>query len=142
MKSDLNKAIQIACLAHDNQTDKAGKDYILHPLRLMLKFNKIEEQLVAVLHDVVEDSAITLNELKDYGFSSLVVGAVDCLTKRSGDEYSLYLERIFNNDLARKIKIEDIKDNLDLSRLKTIEHKDLERIKKYHEALRFLESKI
>jgi (p)ppGpp synthase/HD superfamily hydrolase len=138
MKNDLNKAIKIASDAHEGQTDKAGKPYILHPLRLLLKFTNIDEMIVAVLHDVVEDSELTLEDLKINGFEDSVVNAVDCLTKRSGEEYSEFIKRVLLNELARKIKIEDIKDNLDLSRLSKIETNDLERISKYHNALKVL----
>ena len=138
MVNDLNKAIQIACEAHQGQTDKAGKPYILHPLRLLLKFSNIDEQITAVLHDVIEDSDFTLDDLKNSEFSDSILIAVDCLTKKTNVDYSLYLEQVSRNELARKIKIEDLRDNLDLSRLNTIESKDLDRVKKYHEALKFL----
>ncbi len=136
---DLDKAIKIACEAHKGQVDKAGQPYILHPLRLMLKFNKIQEQVVAVLHDTVEDSDITCEDLVDYGFSKSVIDAIDCLSKRKNEDYKDFINRIFPNELARKIKIEDIKDNLDLTRIESINNKDLERVSKYHNALNVLQ---
>lgn len=138
--SQLAKAIQIASKAHENQVDKANKPYILHPLRLMMKFENIDEQIVAVLHDVIEDSDTTLSDLRNAGFSEEVISAIDVLTKKPGLEYQNYLEIISKNTLARNVKIEDIKDNLNLTRLKNINDKDLERAQKYHKALQFLES--
>ena len=138
--NQLAKAIQIASKAHENQVDKANKPYILHPLRLMMKFENIDEQIVAVLHDVIEDSDTTLSDMRNAGFSEEIVSAIDALTKKPGMEYQSYLENISKRSLARNVKIEDIKDNLNLTRLKDINDKDLERAKKYHNALNFLES--
>ncbi len=140
MINNLNKAIKLACEAHDGQFDKAGKPYILHPLRLLIKLKNIDEMQVAVLHDVVEDSDMTLEVLRKKGFEESVLKAIECLTKKTGEDYSDFISRVLLNDLARKVKIEDIKDNMDLSRLDKVEEKDLERIAKYHAALKRLES--
>lgn len=134
----LEKAIKIALKSHTDQIDKAGQPYILHPLRLMQKFREEDERIVAILHDVVEDSDISLKDLKESGFSDAVVNAIDCLTKRKDEEYHNFISRITANELAKKIKIEDIKDNMDLTRLKSITDKDQERIVKYHTALNIL----
>ena len=136
--SDLERAISIAVKAHEGQLDKAGCPYILHPLRLMFKFKTPDEMVVAVLHDVVEDSSVTLGFLKDSGFSSVVVDAIESLTKVAGEPYEDFLLRVSSNEMARKVKIEDIKDNLDLSRLGALSDEDLVRIKKYHKALVYL----
>lgn len=140
MINNLNKAIKLACEAHDGQFDIAGKPYILHPLRLLIKLKNIDEMQVAVLHDVVEDSDMTLEVLRKEGFEESVLQAIECLTKKTGEDYSDFISRVLLNDLARKVKIEDIKDNMDLSRLDKVEEKDLERIAKYHAALKRLES--
>lgn len=140
-ENNLAKAIQIAGAAHENQVDKANAPYILHPIRLMLKFSSVEEQIVAVLHDVIEDSDITLDDLRKKNFSNDVLTAIELLTKKPGQDYQNYLEKISENNLARKIKIEDIKDNLNLTRLTSVSAQDLERAKKYHAALQFLEGK-
>jgi len=140
-ENNLAKAIQIASAAHENQVDKANAPYILHPIRLMLKFSSVEEQIVAVLHDVIEDSDMTIDDLRKKNFSDDVLTAVDLLTKKPGQDYQNYLEKISENNLARKIKIEDIKDNLNLTRLTSVSAQDLERAKKYHVALQFLEGK-
>ena len=134
----IDAAIGLACKAHAGQLDKAGQPYILHPLRLMLKFAGEPERIVAVLHDVVEDGGITLAELEQLGVPSSAVEAIDALTKRFGESYEDFILRLSVNGLARKIKIEDIKDNLDMSRLASLNEEDVQRIKKYHKALIFL----
>ena len=134
----LEKAISIALEAHTGQVDKAGQPYILHPLRLMLKLEDNEEQIVAILHDVVEDSSMTLDTLKENGFSDNIIAAIECLTKRDNENYLHFITRVKKNQLARKVKIEDIKDNMDLKRLNSITDKDLQRVAKYHKALNIL----
>lgn len=124
--------------AHAGQLDKAGQPYILHPLRLMFRFEIEVEQIVAVMHDVVEDSEVTLGDLRGSLFSEQIVEAIDCLTKREGEAYEDFITRVLSNDLASKIKTEDIRDNLDLTRLSKVGEKDLGRVKKYHRALRRL----
>lgn len=139
--SNLDHAISIAAKAHSGQVDKAGQPYILHPLRLMFRFETEVEMIVAVMHDVVEDSDFTSVDLKKLGFSDVVVEAVDCLSKRRNEDYESFILRVSQNSLARKIKIEDIKDNLDLTRLNSVSENDLQRIGKYHHALRVLTDK-
>ena len=134
----LDAAVALACRVHAGQVDKSGKPYILHPLRLMLKFDNIDEQVVSVLHDVVEDGDVTLNDLRALGVSDAAVAAIDCLSKRDGELYEDFIARIKPNALARRVKIEDIRDNLDLTRLPDIGDKDLQRAAKYHRALRHL----
>jgi (p)ppGpp synthase/HD superfamily hydrolase len=136
--SNLDTAIAISSRAHASQIDKAGQPYILHPLRIMFKFQSEHERIVAVLHDVIEDSEISLDDLKRLGFSTTIIEAIDCLTKRNGETYEEFISRVSLNDLARKIKIEDIRDNMDLTRIDSINDIDLARIKKYHRALKFL----
>jgi (p)ppGpp synthase/HD superfamily hydrolase len=138
MMADLDKAIALACKVHTAQVDKSGEPYILHPLRLMLKFANNDERIVGVLHDVVEDSEVTLDDLRKIGFNELIVQAVDSLSKRKDESYENFIERIKVNRLAKKVKIEDIKDNLDLTRLHSISSNDLDRIEKYHKALTYL----
>jgi len=139
--SFLDQAIIIATKAHAGQVDKAGQPYILHPLRLMFRFQSEAEMIVAVMHDVIEDSAFTLNELKNLGFSGDILAAIECLTKRNGESYKSFVSRVLQNDLARKVKVEDIKDNLDLTRLDKVTDKDLARVEKYHQALKMLDDK-
>jgi hypothetical protein len=136
----LDAAVALACRVHAGQVDKSGKPYILHPLRLMLKFEGVDEQVVSVLHDVVEDGDVTLDDLRAMGVSDAAVAAIDCLSKREGELYEDFIARIKPNDLARRVKIADICDNLDLTRLPHVSDKDLQRAAKYHRALRELMS--
>jgi len=136
--SNLDVAIALACRAHTGQVDKAGGAYILHPLRLMLRFTDSQAQIVAVLHDVVEDSDTTLADLRASGFCEAVVSAIGCLSKREGENYQDFIERLAPNALARQVKIEDIRDNLNLERLPSLTDKDLVRVRKYHAALGYL----
>ena len=131
----LDRAIELAKQHHEGQTNKAGKPYIEHPLRVMNQMESEEEKIVAVLHDIVEDIDISLNDLKNEGFSEEVVSAVECLTKQDGENYDSYIERISFNPLAVKIKLADLEDNRDLTRLPEVTDKDLERVEKYDKAL-------
>ena len=117
MLSKLDQAISVATKAHFGQVDKSGQPYILHPLRLMFRFEAEVEMIVAVMHDVIEDSDFTYEDLKNIGFSNDVMEALDCLTKRENEDYERFILRASKNSLARKIKIEDIKDNLDCQTL-------------------------
>ena len=131
----LDRAIELAKQHHEGQTDKAGKPYIEHPLRVMNQVESEEEKIVAVLHDIVEDTDISLDDLRSEGFSEEVVSAVECLTKQDGENYDSYIERISFNPLAVKIKLADLEDNRDLTRLPEVTDKDLERAEKYDKAL-------
>lgn len=131
----LDRAIELAKQHHKGQTDKAGKPYINHPLRVMNQMKSEDEKIVAVLHDIVEDTNISLNDLRNEGFSEEVVSAVECLTKQDGENYDSYIERISFNPLAVKIKLADLEDNRDLIRLPEVTDKDLERLEKYDKAL-------
>ena len=137
--STLEKAIEIAIEAHKGDVDKAGAPYILHPLRVMFQMETKEEMIVAVLHDVIEDSEITLERLRSEGFSERVLEALDSVTKRDGETYDDFAKRAASNPIGRKVKLSDLRDNLDLSRINEISDKDLERVAKYHKALRFLQ---
>ncbi len=139
--SDLTTAIKIACDVHADQRDKAGEPYILHPLRLMQRLKDKSTMIVAVLHDVIEDSRHDLDFLQAQGFDKSILEAVDAITKRNNEAYKDFIERLSFNDMAAKVKIEDLRDNLDLTRLKNIDGKDMERIDKYHKALVYLEKK-
>ena len=136
--SDLERAIEIAVSAHRGREDKAGKPYILHPLSVMLRFCDPDARIVAVLHDTVEDSALTLGDLKEKGFSHAVVEAVDALTKRDGEPYEEFISRLSPNSLARRVKLADLEHNMDVRRLKSLTSEDLERIAKYHRSWREL----
>lgn len=130
----LAKAIAIAAQAHQAQLDKAGAPYILHPLRMMLRMSSETEMTAAILHDVVEDTAWTLDQLRQAGFSAEVVQAVECLTHRDQETYEEFIARVRTNAIARKVKLADLEDNMDMRRLSTVTEKDTQRLHKYHRA--------
>ena len=113
-KLHLGRAIELAKQHHKGQTDRTGKPYLEHPLRVMNQMKSEEEKIVAVLHDIVEDTDISLNDLRKEGFSEKVVSAIECLSKQDGENYDSYIERILFNPLAVKIKLADLEDNLSL----------------------------
>jgi hypothetical protein len=135
----LEKAISIALKAHEGFLDKSSAPYILHPLRIMLQMNTQEEMIVAVLHDVIEDSDYSLAMLKESGFSDEIIKALESLTRKPDEPYEAYILRAGANEMGRKIKRADLMDNLSISRIKKLTNRDLERIKKYHQALEILE---
>lgn len=130
--SNLEKAIIIAAKAHQGQEDKAGYPYILHPIRMMLCMSSEIEMIIAVLHDVVEDTDWTLSDLQKEGFSAEVLEAVDCLTRRDGESYEKFISRVRANPIARRVKIADLEDNMNIKRISNLTEKDMERLKKYH----------
>lgn len=136
--NQLEKAITMSAAGHTGQTDKAGQPYILHPLRIMLKMSTVEEQIVAVLHDVVEDTDLSIDDLRLAGFNDEICEALDRLTHRPGEDYMAYIDRISENRLASKVKLADLDDNLCVDRLPELSAQDLARTKKYERARRLL----
>ena len=134
-------AEEIAREAHKGQVDKAGKEYINHPLYVASQMTTKDEKIVALLHDVVEDTHVTLEYLRKQGFSSEIVDAVDAITKRDNEDYSEYLHRVKSNSLARKVKLADLFHNMDISRLQTPTEKDYERLEKYKKAYQYLSTR-
>ena len=131
-------ALVIAKKAHAGQVDKAGVDYIQHPLYVASQVETEQEKAVALLHDVIEDSNITAVDLLASGLPNEVVTAVQILTKKKGQSYQEYLEKVKTNDLARVVKLADLKHNSDLSRLKSVSDTDRERVEKYKKAIYYL----
>ena len=131
-------ALAIAKKAHAGQVDKADVDYIQHPLYVASQVKTEQEKAVALLHDVIEDSDITAADLLASGLSNEVVTAVQILTKKKGQSYQEYLEKVKSNNLARVVKLADLKHNSDLSRLKSVTNTDHERVKKYKNAIYYL----
>lgn len=130
----IEKSLAIALRAYAGNKDKAGETYILHPLRLMHRMASDEEMAVALLHDVLEDSHITAQGLLDEGIPTRVVATVEDLTKQNGENYDDFIARVAENELALKIKLADIEDNLNVLRLKSLTEKDFKRVVKYHRA--------
>lgn len=137
--NNLNKAISIASTMHNGQLDKGGNPYILHPLRVMMNLKSNEEQIVAVLHDILEDTTMTEEKLSEE-FTDQIIDAVIALTRQENESYMDFIRRCKQNELARKVKIADIEDYMDLSRIEQTTKKDYERIKKYEKALKELMS--
>ncbi|MBU1105282.1 MAG: guanosine-3',5'-bis(diphosphate) 3'-pyrophosphohydrolase [Candidatus Riflebacteria bacterium] len=131
--STLEKAIEIAARAHTGQVDKAGAPYIFHPLRLMFSVTGQLEQMTAVLHDIVEDTTITLADLRTEGFPEAVVVAVDALTKRPGETRLEAAARAAENPIARAVKLADVAHNMDLARIPDPTEKDYARLKEYEQ---------
>jgi len=137
----LEKAIVIATNAHMGQFDKAGAPYILHPLRVMMRMSTIESKIVAVCHDLIEDTYITLKDLMNEGFPDDIIFSIDCMTKCRGEDYNAYLDRVISDKMASECKLEDMRDNSNIYRLNKIKDKHLKMIEKYHKgALRILEA--
>lgn len=151
--STLEKAIAIAASAHAGVIDKAGAPYILHPLRVMMAVTSDDERIVAVLHDVVEDTQWTFERLRGEGFSEVVIEALESVTKRAEDEdepgddsaaklarYKRFVSRAALNPIGRVVKIADLQDNMDLSRIDSPTEKDAARTEKYRKAVEFMHS--
>lgn len=138
--STLERAIALAATAHEGQKDKAGAPYILHVLRVMIRLETPEERMAGVLHDVVEDCGWTLDRLRAEGFSEDVIGGVDAVTRRETETYEEFVLRAKGNPIGRRVKIADIADNSDVSRLRGVTDRDLARLEKYRRAMEVLES--
>ena len=138
--STLERAIAIAAEAHAGQTDKAGAPYILHPLRVMLGVASNEERIVAVMHDVCEDCLEwNLDRLRYEGFSDAVIVALELVTKRDGEDYEAFVRRAAANPIGRSVKLADLRDNCDLSRIAAPTERDFQRIEKYQSAITLID---
>lgn len=135
MNQTLERAIAIAATAHAGQVDKGGAPYILHPLKVMLRMTTLEERIVAVLHDVVEDCGVSLNDLREEGFSEEVLSAIESVTKVPGESYEDFVDRAAQNPIGRAVKLADLEENSDISRIASPGWEDLERIEKYRRAI-------
>lgn len=132
------KAMQIAEKVHKNQVDKAGKPYIWHPVRVERRCTRQEDRLVALLHDTVEDGNIASEYLLLVGFSQEIVDAVLSVSRKRGEDYFEFIQRCKANPIGRRVKICDLEDNMDITRLNQLTEKDIERLKKYHKAYNML----
>jgi (p)ppGpp synthase/HD superfamily hydrolase len=137
---NLERAIAIAVEAHRGATDKADQPYILHPLKMMFSVDTEEERIVAVLHDVVEDTkGWNFGRLEKEGFSTRIIDALKSVTKTSENEdYDHFIERAMHNPVGRKVKIADLRDNLDVTRIGELTDRDLKRLNRYKRALAML----
>jgi (p)ppGpp synthase/HD superfamily hydrolase len=141
----IEKALQIAAKAHEGQKDKSGLPYILHPLRVMMRVEGEEAQMVAVLHDVIEDTSVTVADLRQAGFSEQVIAAVLCVTHQKDEPYADYVVRCKGNDVARRVKLADLEDNSRLDRILVRPQRfeaDVARLRKYVLSYKFLTDQI
>ena len=131
----LDKAIRISAKAHEGQKDKAGQPYILHPLRVMFSRKNDTERICAVLHDIIEDTDISIEYLRKESFSQEVLTALDALTKRANESYDDFIGRVIENKIACHVKLADLLDNIDLSRISNPIEEDYKRVEKYRKAV-------
>ena len=136
--STLEKAIALAATQHAGQLDKGGQPYILHPLRLMLQFSNPTLQIIAVLHDILEDTATTAEDLKALGFSAEIIKSIQALTKQTGESRLQAAKRTTLNPLATQVKYVDVLDNMNLSRINNPTARDFARLEEYKEVLEIL----
>jgi (p)ppGpp synthase/HD superfamily hydrolase len=134
----LEDAITLAVEAHHGHRDKAGQPYILHPLRVMFRLEGETERIVGVLHDVVEDSHYTLDDLRQMGYSEKIVEAIDHLSRRENETYEELVKRAAAHPLSRMVKLADLEDNMDIRRYPALDDKILEHLARYHRAWRKL----
>ena len=133
-----DKALQIAMRAHEGQKDKAGQDYVMHPIRVAERCDDPRAKVVALLHDTIEDSDITADYLREEGFTEEIVEAVLAVTRREGENYDDYVSRAAQNELGKMVKRADLEDNMDIRRLPELTDRDVERLRKYLRAWRGL----
>ncbi|MFA7287464.1 MAG: phosphohydrolase [Melioribacteraceae bacterium] len=133
----INIAIDLANRVHSGQLDKGGQPYIFHPLRVASKFKDEKYRIVAILHDILEDGG-EINDVS-YNFSNYILNAILAITRKENESYMDFIKRVSENEIARAVKIEDLKDNLDLSRLDgKATSEDIKRCMKYQKALEYL----
>lgn len=134
------KALRLCFDAHRDQTDKSGMPYVFHPFHLAEQMDTEETTIVALLHDVVEDSSYTLEDLKEMGYPASVIDALALMTHDPSVPYMEYVKAISTSAIASRVKLADLKHNSDLSRLNKIDEKALARVEKYAAAIKLLES--
>lgn len=130
-------ALQIAKKAHSGQVDKAGKDYILHPTTVASYMDTDVEKTIAYLHDVLEDTDVTVDALRNI-FPNEIVDTLITLTHRKDESYFEYIQRVSKSKLAKKVKVADLLHNLDITRIKEPTKQDYERLEKYKKAILYL----
>lgn len=135
------RAYALAKKAHLGQKDKGGNDYIEHPKAVASMMDTDIEKAVAYLHDVVEDTKISFDDLKEYGFPNQIIEAVKALTKQKNESYDVYIDRVIKNSIAKKVKLADMKHNSDITRIKSPSQKDYDRCQKYLDKIQYLINK-
>lgn len=135
------RAYALAKKAHLGQKDKGGNDYIEHPKAVASMMDTDIEKAVAYLHDVVEDTKISFDDLKEYGFPNQIIEAVKALTKQKNESYDVYIDRVIKNPIAKKVKLADMKHNSDITHIKNPSQKDYDRCQKYLDKIQYLINK-
>ena len=134
----LEKALLLATKAHEGQKDKAGNDYITHPIRVSQRCNSLKAKIVALLHDTLEDTFLTTDDFRKEGFDNEIIDAVISVTRRNGESYADFIARAAQNPIGKAVKIADLEDNMDIRRLYCFTSKDLSRCEKYLHSWRYL----
>lgn len=135
------RAYALAKKAHLGQKDKGGNDYIEHPKAVASMMDTDIEKAVAYLHDVVEDTKISFDDLKEYGFPNQIIEALKALTKQKNESYDVYIDRVIRDSIAKKVKLADMKHNSDITRIKNPSQKDYDRCQKYLDKIQYLINK-
>lgn len=138
--ANLSDARSLAYEVHRGQVDKGGAPYYSHPDRVAKRCDTEDEKIVAYLHDTIEDTDVTPEILKERGFSKKIIDAILSVTKRDGESYEEFVARAKHNPIGRMVKIHDLEDNMDVSRLSELDDKAVERLRKYLKAYHFLKS--
>ncbi len=133
-------ALNLCFTLHEYQKDKGNSPYVFHPFHLAEQMTDEDSCIVALLHDIIEDTPCTLDDLKKLGFSTKIIRAIDDITYKEGMDYFDYINIIHNNPLATRVKLADLKHNMDVTRLEEVTKKDEQRIKKYNQAIQLLSS--
>ncbi len=134
----LDKALLLATSAHSGQVDRGGAPYILHPERVASKCSNTDEKIVAYLHDVIEDTNVTTDELLSHGFPEGIIEAILSVTRKKEENYEDFIKRCGANKIGRQVKIHDLEDNMDTTRLISLSQEDIKRIEKYKKAYEYL----
>lgn len=137
---ELERAIALASIKHKGQLDKGGNPYILHPINVMKEMYTLQEKIIAVLHDIIEDTDVDEHFLKAYGINEIAIKSISTLTKKEEDSYMEYIKKVSQDYFARRVKIVDLEQNMDLSRLTYVTEADIRRKDKYIKAHKYLMS--
>ncbi len=134
----LDKAIRLAANAHFGFRDKSGQPYTMHVLRVMMRGQTLMEQICGVLHDLIEDTNYSEKDLENEGFSEDIIAVVKLLTHHKHESYEVYIQRLAMHPVARRVKLNDLQDNMDIRRIVQLQDRDMERSNKYLRNYRWL----
>lgn len=133
-----DRALRIAIRAHEGQQDKSGREYVMHPIRVAERCKDTRAKIVALLHDTIEDTDVTIEYLREEGFPEEIIDAVLSVTKQEGENYEDFVRRAARNAIGKEVKIADLEDNMDIRRLIEIKEEDVARLRKYLSAWQYL----